>query len=52
MTLFDIDAYNTVSVSFSEKEAVALVKMINGAALPERRIFYSLKKSIEKELKL
>lgn len=49
--IFDIDAYNTISVSFSEKEAKALVGMIEDAKLPERRLFNSLKEQIKKELK-
>lgn len=52
MTLFDIDAYNTVSISFSEEEAKALVDMIEGAKLPERRLFNRLKEEIKKELQL
>ena len=52
MTLFDIDAYNTISVSFAEEEAVALVNMIEGAKLPERRLFNDLKETIKKELNI
>lgn len=51
MTLYDIDAYNTISVSFGEEEAKDLVRMIEGAKLPERRLFNSLKEEIKKELK-
>ena len=51
MILFDIDAYKTMTISFSEEEEKALVDMIEDAKLPERRLFNSLKESIKKELK-
>ena len=51
MTIFDIDAYKTVYISFSEDEAVSLIRMIESAALPERRMFHSLKVELQQELK-
>jgi hypothetical protein len=49
--IFDIDAYNTVSISFSAKEAVSLIRMIESAALPERRTFHSLKVELQEIFK-
>ena len=51
MTIFDIDAYKTVSISFSEEEAVSLIRMIDSAALPERRTFHELKVKLQQTLK-
>jgi len=51
MTIFDIDPYNTVSISFSEEEAVSLIRMIESAALPERRTFHGLKVELQQKLK-
>ena len=51
MTIFDIDAYKTISISFSEEEAVSLIRMIESAALPERRTFHGLKVALQQRLK-